>query len=55
MQLYLYFRFELVREADKVLFTIIFMRGKAQRWVKPSIKKYEDGDDDDGDLAVIIT
>ena len=55
MQLQLYFRFTPIREVNKVLFAITFMRGKALRWVKLSVKKYEDSNNDNRDLAQITT
>ena len=55
MQLQLYFRFTPIREVDKVLFAITFMRRKALRQVKPSVKKYKDSNNNNRDLVQITT
>ena len=42
LQLDLYFKFQgqMVAAQQRVLFASTFMRGQAQRWIKPHIKKY---------------
>ena len=47
-QLSLYFTFNPVPDNKKTLFAATYMRGRAQHWIKPMLRKFmEDGDDTD--------
>ena len=51
VQVEVYFAFGHVPEEQKTLFASTFLRGRAERWFKPTLRKYlnEDEDEDDED------
>ena len=54
LQLHIYFTFQKgIENTKKPLFATTYMRGNAQKWIKPYLGKYLSGDDSDGNLSDI--